>query len=243
MSATQAKRRPLSESCDDTGSRRWYPIVLALATIAAGALLVAVVPWLRHAVGLTLDGNLTGLRDYIHSLGVGGPILLLTLMVIHAVISYPTEIVTATAGFAYGWFGGLVLSMTGWLLSALASYALGRWLGAPLLRTLLGRRYRRFEHTARGADNYLLLSARLIPIVPFSFVGYAAGATGISVWRFTWTTAVGYLPLLVAVSYLGSRAQTLPVDSPLLWIAVMALVGLLVLGHVASRRAGARSRA
>ncbi len=98
----------------------------------------------------SLDGNFTGLRDYIRSLGVGGPVLLLTLIVMHAVIYYPSEIVTATAGFAYGWFGGLALAMTGWLTSALASYALGRWLGGPLLRSLLGARYRRFEHAARA---------------------------------------------------------------------------------------------
>jgi uncharacterized membrane protein YdjX (TVP38/TMEM64 family) len=237
MSATQAPDRPPDDArAGHAETPRWHPIGLALATIAAGALLVAVVPWLRHAVGLTLDGNFAGLRDYIRSLGLGGPVLLLALMVMHAVISYPSEIVTATAGFAYGWFGGLTLAMAGWLVSALASYALGRWLGGPLLRSLLGARYRRFEHAVQGADNYLLVSARLIPIVPFSFVGYAAGAARISLWRFTWTTAVGFLPLTVAVSFLGSRARTFPVDNPLVWLAVAVLVGLLVLGHVASRR-------
>jgi len=237
MSATQAKRAPQHGPSDHATTSRWIPIALALATIAICAGLVAVVPWLHHSVSLTLDGNFTGLRDYISSLGVGGPILLLALMVLHAIIWYPTELVTATAGFAYGWLGGLVLALFGWLLSALASYALGRWLGSPLLRGLLGARYSRFEHAAQGADNYLLISARLIPVVPFSFVGYAAGATRLSLWRFMWTTAVGYVPLTVAVSFLGSRAETFPVDNPLVWVAVVGLVGLMVLGHVASHRA------
>lgn len=236
MSATEAERPPPKERGDGTKAPRWYPVALVVATIAVGALLVAVVPWLRHAVSLTLDGNFAGLRQYIRGLGVGGPILLITLMVMHAVVYYPSEIATATAGFAYGWLGGLAIAMTGWILSALVSYAIGRWVGAPLLRSVLGARYRRFEHAVRGADNYLLISARLIPVVPFSFVGYAAGAAGIGVWRFTWTTAVGFLPLTIVVSYLGSQAKTLPVDSPWLWLAVVALVGLLVLGHVHSRR-------
>lgn len=236
MSATEAERPPPKERGDGTEAPRWYPVALVVATIAVGALLVAVVPWLRHAVSLTLDGNFAGLRQYIRGLGVGGPILLITLMVMHAVVYYPSEIATATAGFAYGWLGGLAIAMTGWILSALVSYAIGRWVGAPLLRSVLGARYRRFEHAVRGADNYLLISARLIPVVPFSFVGYAAGAAGIGVWRFTWTTAVGFLPLTIVVSYLGSQAKTLPVDSPWLWLAVVALVGLLVLGHVHSRR-------
>ena len=57
----------------------------------------------------------------------------------------------------------------------------------------------------------LLLAARPIPIFPFSITGYAAGAARVGLWRFTWTTGVGYLPLTVAVAYLGSGAQSLSV--------------------------------
>ena len=41
----------------------------------------------------------------------------------------------------------------------------------------------------------LLLAARLVPIVPFSLTGIVAGAARVPLWRFTWTTAVGYLPI------------------------------------------------
>jgi membrane protein implicated in regulation of membrane protease activity len=43
-------------------------------------------------------------------------------------------------------------------------------------------------------------------VVPFALLGYAAGATHVSLWRFSWTTVIGYLPLTIAVAYLGSRA-------------------------------------
>jgi uncharacterized membrane protein YdjX (TVP38/TMEM64 family) len=82
----------------------------------------------------------------------------------------------------------------------------------------------------------LLLSARLIPIVPFALVGYAAGATRVSVWRFSWTTVVGYLPLTAAVAYLGSQAQTLSTRDPLVWIAASALVAVIVVHWILRRR-------
>lgn len=88
-----------------------------------------------------------------------------------------------------------------------------------------------------GGGTTLLLSSRLIPIVPFALIGYAAGATHIPLWRFSWTTVVGYLPLTIAVVYLGSRAQTLSLGNPLVWIAVAALVALLVGEHLLRRRA------
>ena len=198
--------------------------------------MLALVPALRHAVTLCLNGDFAGLRDYIRGLEAGGVLLLLALMLVHAVIFYPTELVTATAGFAYGWLPGLALCLVGWTLSALASYAIGRRVGDPLLRSVLGDHYRRFERAVHGADTVVWLSARLIPVVPFSFVGYAAGAARFSLWRFTWTSAVGFVPLTAAVSYLGSEARTLSLSNPLLWGAIALIIGLLVAGHLVARR-------
>jgi uncharacterized membrane protein YdjX (TVP38/TMEM64 family) len=164
-------------------------------------------------------------------LGTGGLVLLIGLMLMHALIYYPTELVTATAGFVYGWLPGLALVIVGWLLSALLSYLLGRKLAGPLLQSLLGRRYRDFERAIERGGTPLLLGYRLIPVVPFSFMGYAAGAVGTNLWTFTWTTVVGFLPLTVAVTYLGSRAQSLSLADPIVWAAVALLVGLLVAAH------------
>jgi uncharacterized membrane protein YdjX (TVP38/TMEM64 family) len=49
-----------------------------------------------------------------------------------------------------------------------------------------------------------LLAARLVPIVPYSAVGYVAGAAKVPLWRFAWTTLVGSAPLCAAVVYLGT---------------------------------------
>jgi uncharacterized membrane protein YdjX (TVP38/TMEM64 family) len=203
-------------------------LVAGVATIALGLGVIAVVPELRHCVSLVAHGQFTALRDYVQSLGAGGVALLLGLMVLHAIVLYPSEIVTATAGYVYGFWPGLALAVGGWYLGALLSYALGRAVGRPLLRRLLGRRFEWLAATMERGGRSLLLSARLIPIVPFALVGYAAGATRISLWRFSWTTVVGSLPLTIAVIYLGSQAQTLSTTNPLLWTAVAVLLALLI---------------
>lgn len=212
----------------DRRPRRWVAVAMTAAVLALGAAIVAAVPPLRHSVLLCLHGDFAGLREYIRGLGAAGVALLVALMLTHAVIYYPTEIVTATAGFVYGWLPGLALVLGGWLLSALLSYLLGRLLAGRLLHSLLGSRYASFERAMRRGGTPLLISGRLIPVVPFSFMGYAAGAVGIDVWRFSWTTVVGFLPLTAAVTYLGSRAQQLSLTNPIVWVAVALLIGLLV---------------
>jgi uncharacterized membrane protein YdjX (TVP38/TMEM64 family) len=206
------------------------------ASIVVGAGIFAAVPELRHSVSLVLHGSFGGLRTYIRGLGVGGLGLLVALMLAHAVIFYPTEIVTATAAYVFGFLPGLGFVTGGWLASALLSYLLGRAIGRPLLRAALGTRFDSLERTIKRGGIPLLLSGRLIPIVPFSLMGYAAGATHVRVWRFTWTTVVGFLPLTAAVAYLGSRAETLRAGDPAVWIAALVLVGLLVAARVVAVR-------
>jgi uncharacterized membrane protein YdjX (TVP38/TMEM64 family) len=233
---------------DTTASRRTGRAELAggLAMIAVGLGVIALVPELRHCVTLALHGQFAGLRSYIRSLGTGGLVVLLALMLAHAIVWYPSEIVTATAGYVYGFGPGLALVVAGWLLAALLTYALGRNVGLPLLHRLLGHRFNRLTTTMERGGTSLLLSGRLIPIVPFALLGYAAGATQVKVWRFAWTTVIGYLPITTAVAYLGSRAQTLSTGDPLLWVAVTVLIALLVSGtmfrrHMAKPRKTANS--
>jgi uncharacterized membrane protein YdjX (TVP38/TMEM64 family) len=211
-------------------------LAAGLATIVAGLAVIALVPELRHCVSLVIHGQFGELRSYVRSLGAGGFALLLGLMLAHAIIFYPSEIITTTAGYVYGFWAGLAFVVGGWLLAALLSYALGRSVGGPLLRRVLGRRFTWLTATMEGGGITLLLSGRLIPIVPFALIGYAAGATHTNLWRFSWTTVLGYLPLTTAVVYLGSRAQTLSFGNPLVWIAVFVLVALLVGEHLVRRR-------
>lgn len=211
-------------------------LAAGLATIVAGLAVIALVPELRHCVSLVIHGQFGALRSYVRSLGAGGLALLLGLMLAHAIIFYPSEIITTTAGYVYGFAPGLAFVVVGWLLAALLSYALGRSVGRPLLQRVLGRRFTWLTGTMEGGGIILLLSGRLIPVVPFALVGYAAGATHTSLWRFSWTTVLGYLPLTIAVVYLGSRAQTLSVGNPLVWIAVGVLIALLVGERLVRRR-------
>jgi uncharacterized membrane protein YdjX (TVP38/TMEM64 family) len=210
-------------------------VAAGLLTAAAGVAIILLVPQLRHSVGLALHGHFGELRNYIKSLGAGGLALLLGLMAAHAIVFYPSEIVTATAGYVYGFVPALGLMIGGWLLTALLSYALGRTVGGPLLRSLLGTRFSQLERGVESGGVSLLLAGRLIPVVPFALLGYAAGATHVNVWRFSWTSVAGYLPLTALVAYLGSTAKTLSLSNPLIWV-VLAVVVVLLGTHWALNR-------
>jgi uncharacterized membrane protein YdjX (TVP38/TMEM64 family) len=216
-------------SSDEHGERpRRIEILIALVSILLGVIAVAAIPELRHAVSLVVHGHLAALRTQIRGLGAAGVAMLAALMLAHAVLFYPTEIVTATSGFAYGFAPGLALALAGWLASGLFAFALGRTIGRPLAVAIFGRqRFSALERAIERGGTPLLLAGRLIPVVPFSLMCYAAGAARVGVWRFSWTTVVGFLPITASVAYLGSQAKSLSLSDPFVWMTLAVFVLLI----------------
>jgi uncharacterized membrane protein YdjX (TVP38/TMEM64 family) len=223
------KRPPLAE------------IGVTLAGLAVLAGLVFAVPELHRAFEAALRGDSAEVREQLDGLGVAGPLLVIGLALIHAVVFYPAEIVDAAAGFVYGFWPALALMMAGWLLSGFLCYAVGRSVARPLLDRWLGAE--RFERTeaaiARGGAT-LLIAVRLIPILPFSLVCYAAGAARVPPLRFAWTTVVGYLPITALAVYFGTRLEGLSLTDPLVLGSAAALLALLLVGHRIARRRAPR---
>ena len=219
----------------------WREIGITLAGIALMAVLVLAVPDLRHAFAAAIQGDTDGVRREIDSLGVAGPFLILALCLIHSVVFYPAEIVDAAAGFAYGFFPALALVMAGWLLNGLACWAIGRSIARPLLDRWFGEeRFERAERSIERGGPTLLLAMRLIPILPFSLVSYAAGAARVPLRRFLWTTVLGYLPITALSVYFGTQLEGLSLTDPLVLGSAAALLGLLLAGHWAMRRQASR---
>jgi uncharacterized membrane protein YdjX (TVP38/TMEM64 family) len=185
-------------------------IGITLAGVALLAGLVFAIPELHEAALAAIHGETDKVQSEIASLGIAGPLLILALTLIHAVVFYPAEIVDAAAGLAYGFLPALALMMFGWVLSGLACFFVGRSVARPLLDRWFGsERFERIEARIERGGAKALIAARLIPIFPFSIVCYAAGAARVPVWRFTWTTAVGYLPITAISVYFGTQLDLL----------------------------------
>jgi uncharacterized membrane protein YdjX (TVP38/TMEM64 family) len=215
----------------------WAEIGITLAGIALLATIVVAVDPLHEAVAALLRGDHEEVRNQIDRLGVGGPLLILALCLLHSVVFYPAEIVDAAAGYAYGFFPAMALVMTGWLLNGLACWAIGHRVARPLLDRWFGAaRFERAEGAIERGGATLMIATRLIPILPFSIVSYAAGAARVPLWRFVWTTMVGYLPITAISVYFGTRLEGLSLTDPLVLGSALALLALLGAGHWAMRR-------
>ena len=85
-------------------------IWLTLLAIAAFAAVVALVPPLREGVAAQHAGDAGRLRSELRDLGAGGALVLTGLMLVHAVVPFPSELLNAAAGFVYGFWLALPIA-------------------------------------------------------------------------------------------------------------------------------------
>jgi uncharacterized membrane protein YdjX (TVP38/TMEM64 family) len=223
-------------------SRRAQVVAAVAGTALLAALCLLVGP-LREAIGHAAGGDTSALREQLRGTGVGGVLLLYGLMIAHVVVIFPAEITNMVAGFTYGIPLGLAICASGWFLSALGTYAVGRIAGRPVIDRLAGpERVRSAELLMERGGWPFLLVVRLLPFVPFSLVGYLAGATRVPLLRFAWTSAIGAIPLIALAVVLGSRLEHFSITDPLVWGSLAGFALLIAIGHPIGRRWQRRSR-
>ncbi len=206
------------------GGGTWTGIAVTVVGILIGVGVAFAIPSLRGAMSDAFHGDTAALRDDLNG-NAAGAFLVLWLALVHVIVWYPAEILDAAAGYVFGFGVGFPLVLACWLISGLASYAIGRHFARPLLYRIAGEeRFVRIERIIHRGGALALIAVRLIPIMPFSLMGYVSGAARVPLWRFTWTTAVGYAPITAYFTYVGSQLEGFSVEDPVLWIGGGALL-------------------
>ena len=206
------------------GGGTWTGVGLTIAGIFVGAAVALAIPPLRDAVTDAVRGSTGSVR---HDLGgdLGGALLVVWLAMVHVVVWYPAEILDAAAGYVFGFALGFPLVHASWIASGVAAYWVGQHAARPLLYRVAGEeRFQRVEGLIHRGGATFLLTARLVPIVPFSLMGYVCGAARVPFVRFLWTTAVGYAPITAYFTYVGSRLESFSIEDPIVWIGAGAFI-------------------
>lgn len=162
-------------------------------------------------------------RHFAESWGGSAALGSIALMVLHAVLPLPAELIAAANGSLFGWLWGTAITWTGAMLGAALSFGIARSLGRSTFRRLAPVRFQHRVEQWQGRPAYLLM-IRLVPVISFNLINYAAGMTGLGWWRFLWTTGLGILPITIASVVLGQELLGAP---RYIWAATLG--GVIVL--------------
>jgi len=213
--------------------------ILALGVAAALALLFLFSPAFRaevqRAFALLARADIEQLKEYLLGFGAWAPIVSGSLMVLQSLfVPLPAMVITLANGLLFGTIGGALLSWSSAMVGAVVCYYISRLFGRPMVEKLVGGRSldmadRFFQRYGKHA----ILIARLLPVISFDVVSYAAGLTTIGPWEFLLATGIGQMPATLVYSFLG---QNMPKAARLgLWIT-LGVLALLTLGFALKAR-------
>lgn len=164
----------------------------------------------------------------------------LALMTLHSFLPAPAELIAIGNGIVFGPGLGILLTWVGAMIGAIIAFALARGIGRPAMHYLLSESRCAAIVAWEGRASQLLL-VRLVPLISFNLINYAAGISGVGWWRFIWTTGVGILPMTVLTVMLG---ESLFEGAWTAVIVAASLLALLSIGlpHLRKRSAAPESQ-
>jgi uncharacterized membrane protein YdjX (TVP38/TMEM64 family) len=178
-----------------------YPNAVALVILFL-CLLICV--WLSIHPDLSLFTP-EKLLQTIRRLGMLGPVAYIGVLALSVVISpVPGAPIAVVAGTIWGSLLAGVYSVIGGFLGSTIAYYIGRTLGRSAIQSLTGKN---IYFTKQHGEIYLtwfIFLTRLLPVVPFDLISYAAGITGLSFSAYAFATLLGMIPSIFFLTYLGS---------------------------------------
>ena len=175
-------------------------------------------PWLRAAiligilVGTTLLAWKFGffaLRDpkrlaeavrRARDIRLIAPLFVVSYAVI-AGLGLPATPLTLAGGAIFGTVLGSVLNWCGAVLGASVSFLLARMLGRDAVRGMLGRWSEKLDALGDRSGFATLFRLRLVPVMPFNVLSFAAGLAGIPFRSYLAATALGIIPGTLVYTY------------------------------------------
>ena len=200
------------------------PSLFLLLYLGQGAINV-----INDSISYLKNADVEGFRDYLLSFGPLAAVMSGILMVFQSIIApLPAFVITFANGTLFGWFFGAILSWSSAMLGAVLCFYIAKFLGRPVVEKFVTKKALDWwDQFFSKYGKHSVFIARLLPIVSFDLVSYAAGTTSISFWQFFWATGLGQLPATILYSYLGQNATD---TVEILFFLFTIIIALTVIG-------------
>jgi uncharacterized membrane protein YdjX (TVP38/TMEM64 family) len=145
------------------------------------------------------------LQEYIDGLGVAGPLVLVAVYVVAALVFAPAWVLTVVSGALYGLGLGTLLASVAANAASALSFLISRYAARGRVERA-ARAHPRFAALDRAVTAggwKIVLLMRLSPLVPFTVANYLFGLTGVRFVPFCLASVVGMLPHTALFVYLG----------------------------------------
>jgi len=156
--------------------------------------------------------------------------LLVGFFVLASLLMVPVTALIVATILVFGSVAGFAYALAGTLLSALAGYGLGVWMGNRARWPMTGGRTEAIAD--RIARNGLLAVAtvRIVPVAPFAVINLVAGSSRIRLRDYMLGTLIGMGPGIAALAFFTDRLRASLRDPGAGTVTVLVVSTLVVVG-------------
>jgi uncharacterized membrane protein YdjX (TVP38/TMEM64 family) len=204
-----------------------------------GVLLLAIICIVATALVMYFIGGIDPeqLQARLEQAGVWAPVIYIAFYVVATVLVLPSTALNLTGGAIFGpWIGTLWTSI-GAIIAAILAFAFTRTVGREMIAKRLAGHWQVMDAEIRLAGLFYMFAIRLLPIIPYGLVNFAAGLTSISFRDYILGTTLGTVPGVLPFVLLGSSSlEMLQTGDVLPLVGALGLIGTLVAGATWYRR-------
>ena len=200
--------------------------------------LLTIICIIATVIGFIVIGGIDPqqLQIYIDRMGIFAPIIYILLYTVCTLLILPSTPLNLTGGAIFGIWWGTLWTTIAALVAAIAAFAFTRTVGRELVsRKLLGR-WSAVDAEIRLGGLFYMFAIRLLPIIPYGLVNFAAGLTAIKFKDYFVGTLLGTIPGVLPFVMMGAGINQLSQGNILPLMFAFALTGLLVGGATWYRR-------
>lgn len=198
-------------------------LVILLVLLALVALAVAI---------FGLDSMGKWLQEAAESpWGLVGFVLLYIVLV---VLLVPGSLGTIAAGAVFGMWLGAAVALVGATIGASLAFAISRRVGREGASALISGRVKGLDRWLSERGLLAMVVLRLLPVVPFNALNYAAGLSGIRSRHYFVGTAIGMIPGTLVVTAVADQADD-PMSAGFATALTTAVVALIASIFAANR--------
>ena len=178
------------ESTEAAGRTRPVARLVILVAVAfSGFLAYTFTPLGEYLQPIVMEGFFESIKGFWWA-----PLVFIGVYVILTVVGVPMVILTFFSGFTFGVFYGTLYVLIGANIGANIAFGLARYLGRDFISRHIRGPIDRIDRKLRNQGLLRMLQLRLIPVIPFNLLNFAAGLSGIRKLHFMLATVIGIVP-------------------------------------------------
>lgn len=170
------------------------------------ASILFIVLFIGHHKGMYTDFSTEGIKNYVLSFGVFAPIAYIVMFTLVPLTLFPDSLLALAGGMAFGLFWGALYTLIGAVCGGTLAFYISRCFGRNLVEKLAKHKAEWFEEGVEKRGFLLILTLRLIPLIPFDIISYGAGLSKIRYRDFVAGTFLGIIPGVLIYVNLGDKA-------------------------------------